>query len=69
MQEKRTIVALDFDGTLCEHRFPDIGREVNASGTWFTKLGKISPSPKGAFLLPECCTHCHGDQLYPWARP
>lgn len=22
------IIAIDFDGTLCEHRFPDIGKEV-----------------------------------------
>ena len=25
---KSTIIAIDFDGTLVEHRFPDIGKEV-----------------------------------------
>lgn len=24
------IVGLDFDGTLCEHRFPDIGKDIGA---------------------------------------
>lgn len=28
MSTKPTIIAVDFDGTLCEHRFPEIGREV-----------------------------------------
>jgi len=28
------IIAVDFDGTLVDHRFPDIGREVPAAFEW-----------------------------------
>lgn len=28
MSSKPSIIAVDFDGTLCEHRFPEIGPEV-----------------------------------------
>jgi hypothetical protein len=32
------ILAIDFDGTLCEHRFPDIGAEVPGAFKWLKKF-------------------------------
>lgn len=32
------IIAIDFDGTLCDHRFPDIGEEVPGAFLWLRTL-------------------------------
>ncbi|UYV13770.1 MAG: hypothetical protein NCW75_05665 [Phycisphaera sp.] len=32
------IIAIDFDGTLCDHRFPDIGRENPGAFEWLRKF-------------------------------
>lgn len=35
---KDTIIAIDFDGTLCEHRFPEIGQEVPGAFRWLKEF-------------------------------
>jgi hypothetical protein len=32
------IICIDFDGTLCEHRYPDIGNEVPGAFDWMKKF-------------------------------
>lgn len=32
------IIAIDFDGTLCEHRFPEIGMEVPGAFDWLRQF-------------------------------
>lgn len=34
---KSLIIAVDFDGTIAEHRFPDIGNEVPGAFKWMKK--------------------------------
>ena len=34
MNNRVPIIAVDFDGTLCDHRFPDIGGEVPEAFHW-----------------------------------
>lgn len=34
------IIAVDFDGTLCDHRFPDIGGEVPGAFQWLREFNE-----------------------------
>lgn len=40
------IIAIDFDGTLCDHRFPEIGSEVTDAFVWLRKFQEA-----GAMLM------------------
>lgn len=40
MSKPELILAVDFDGTLCEHRYPDIGEEVPYAFDWLRKFQK-----------------------------
>ena len=35
---KHTVIAIDFDGTLCDHRFPAIGKEAAGAFRWLKKF-------------------------------
>jgi len=37
---EQRIVAVDFDGTLCEHRYPDVGEEVPGAFDTLRELSK-----------------------------
>jgi hypothetical protein len=43
---KRMIIAVDFDGTLVEHVFPEIGRPVDEAFSWLRRFKEA-----GAFLI------------------
>lgn len=53
------IIAVDFDGTLIDHQFPDIGKEVPGAFAWLRKFQE-----EGAGLILWTC-RCDGDEYGP----
>lgn len=53
------IIAVDFDGTLVDHRFPDIGKEVPGAFAWLRKFQE-----EGAKLILWTC-RCDCDEYGP----
>ena len=39
---KKLVVAIDFDGTIVEHKFPDIGNEVPRAFYWMKKFQDLN---------------------------
>ena len=46
----RKVIAIDFDGTLCEDKYPEIGEPE-----WYTILHAISEQRDGAVLILWTC--------------
>lgn len=56
-------LAIDFDGTICQHRFPEIGEPVPGAVEWLLKFQEA-----GALLIlwtMRGMSHQHGDVLKP----
>lgn len=63
-QKQPFIIAVDFDGTLVEHRFPQIGEPVPGAFLWLTRFVRHG----GARLIlwtMRCCDGTAGDVLTP----
>ena len=67
---RKTIVAVDFDGTICEHRFPNIGKVKEGAVEAIKKLKEdgviiILWTCRYDSLLEEAVAFCHSVGIYP----
>jgi len=58
-----TVIAIDFDGTLVEHRYPDIGPDVPGAFEWLAKLQNAGAklilwTMRDGPTLTEAVEHC-----------
>jgi hypothetical protein len=66
-----TIIAVDFDGTLVEHRYPGIGPDVPGAFDWCTRLQQggallLLWTMRDGAQLDEAVEHCRARGVQFW---